>query len=355
MGQQETRNEDLTVLRRFLNTAPGPKYQPKYKDGVELPFEPDMALIVKQYGADETAPTEKIRVKYVAAGEKNAWMVPLIKERASYVFAVKRGETAEGKPWAVVEDIAMQYEADGNAKRVTKPNDGKGTPQKPQGPAKTETAPGTKPATPEKTQAPAPPGPKKGTPAAPGTDPKTPRPKPSEKFIAHAFIPGTDQFWQMKNGFEEDHVVLGMAFKAGVDAALNRTGWKNQAEIANGGALPQMVADEELKESVDKWVRWFEWYISERRWTKNRLRLGNLLLNCKNEDQVTAIVNMGWGQLPGTHFDIMREDAVKRLQDIRAQKIEVEDAPNATPDIFEPMDAPTGTDTTGADSKDIPF
>jgi len=201
--------------------------------------------------------------------------------------------------------------------------------------------------------------------------PKEPRPKPSEKFIKSCFIPTTDSFFRMQDGFAEDGWVLNQAQDLAVKLTLNQMGWKNQLavdqKLESGPAF--MATDDEYKATLFKWSTWLEWWLSERRWSKVKDRLNAILANCLTDEQVIVLVELAWTKLPKSYYDIFTEAARKRLAEIKTKAPAPDYVPTATPDVYEPEDpieetplttasqeGATGAESSTAGSEeDIPF
>jgi hypothetical protein len=174
--------------------------------------------------------------------------------------------------------------------------------------------------------------------------PKEPRPKPSEKFIKSCFVPTTDSFYRLQDGFAEDGWVLNQAQDLAVKMTLNQMGWKNQLAIDQKleSSPAETATDDEYKATLFKWSAWLEWWLSERRWSKIKHRLTAVLANCLTDEQVIVLVELAWTKLPKSYYDIFAEAARKRLTQI-ATKEKQEYVPTATPEVFEPQ-APEASD-----------
>lgn len=248
-------------------------------------------------------------------------------EAESGEIPAKEGNPA--KHYTTVTPIAEVF-SNGTARFLEAPKDGKiNTPGAPVGgppPGKDKEKQPSSEKTEQKEQAPA-------------TGQKS-RPKPNEKFIGQCFIPGTDSFFRMQDGFAEDGYVMTQAHELAMKMTKVRLGWSNQVELNSEREqnLPPLLAgDEDYINEFLKWSSWFEWYLSEKRWTKFRARLSGLLKNCLNEENVISLMEMAWAKLPKSHFNLIREEARLRLTEFNGEPQPLTVLPTATPEAIEPQ------------------
>jgi hypothetical protein len=188
------------------------------------------------------------------------------------------------KPYTTVMPIAEMF-TDGTSRFIKPPKDGKI--EEPVG--KKTPPPVTKPPVGAKTTP---------TPARPNGN-GSKMPKGAEGFLEKALTPQTDAWWALKEAFNLDGAIISNSFQYAATFLQNFQG-----------------DDAKCQDAILRWAGWFETTMREEKAERSRTRLTMLLGLAVNRAQVTDLVTKGWGMLPKSHYEIFREVALARLEQL---------------------------------------
>jgi hypothetical protein len=245
-------------------------------------WKPNVSIQYKRVDSSLKPMGEELKAR--SSGDKNIWVFQAMGGKKAkghfYDMMFTHGET-NGTAWTSFKPL-MELYTNGSNRRIAAPVEG-ADPPPPDPPP-----PGPKPPVGVKSSP---------TPATNGNGAKMP--KGAEGFLEKALTPQTDAWWALKEAFNLDGAIISNSFQYAATFLQNFQG-----------------DDAKCQDAILRWAGWFETIMREEKAERCRTRLTMLLGLAVNRAQVTDLVTKGWGMLPKSHYEMFREVALARLEQL---------------------------------------